>query len=182
MQCQGFEQSGTLKKTLSVHAPYSRTMRVKHIKRGLPHAEVTQKTDTKGEAYRMFLHRDNPMQCQGFEQSGTLKISLSVHAPYSRTRRVKKKGGSYPMQMSPRRQKTKEKLTGCYYTEIIPCSVKGLNKVGPQVNSYQDSGALCEGWMCIRQLDKFVARKKFRSTKTISLVNFFSIAILFLLT
>ena len=49
----------------------------------------TQKTDTKGEAYRMFLHRDNPMQCQGFEQNGTLKISLSVHAPYSRTIRVK---------------------------------------------------------------------------------------------
>ena len=91
MQCQGFEQSGTLNISLSVHAPYSRTMRVKHKKGGLPNAEVTQKTDTKGQAHRMFLHRDNPMQCQGFEQSGTLKLSLSVHAPYSRTRRVKHK-------------------------------------------------------------------------------------------
>ena len=80
MQCQGFEQSGTLKISLSVHAPYSRTIRVKHKKRGLPHAEVTQKTDTKGQTHRMFLHRDNPMQCQGFEQSGTLKISLSEEA------------------------------------------------------------------------------------------------------
>ena len=72
------------------------------------------------------------MQCQGFEQSGTLKISLSVHAPYSRTIRVKKKkgGGGYPMQRSPRRQIPREKLTGCSYTEIIPCSVKGSNKVG----------------------------------------------------
>ena len=91
MQCQGFEQSVTLKISLSVHTPYSRTIRVKHKKGGLPNAEVTQKTDTKGEAYRMFLHRDNPMQCQGFEQSVTLKLSLSVHAPYSRTIRVKHK-------------------------------------------------------------------------------------------
>ena len=79
MQCQGFEQSVTLKLSLSVHAPYSRTIRVKHKKGGLPHAEVTQKTDTKGEAYRMFLHRDNP--CQGFEQSVTLKYSL-VYTPH----------------------------------------------------------------------------------------------------
>ena len=25
-----------------------------------------------------------------------------------------------------------------------------------QVDSCQEGGALCEGWMCIRQLDKFV--------------------------
>ena len=52
---------------------------------------VTHKSDTKGQAHRMFLHRDNHMQSQGYEQSGTLKISLSVHAPKSRTIRVKKK-------------------------------------------------------------------------------------------
>ena len=70
------------------------------------------------------------MQCQGFEQSGTLKISLSVHAPYSRTIRVIHKKGGYPMQRSLRRQIPRDKHTGCSYTEIIPCSVKGSNKVG----------------------------------------------------
>ena len=34
------------------------------------------------------------------------------------------------MQRSPRRQIPREKLTGCSYTEIIPCSVKGSNKMG----------------------------------------------------
>ena len=69
------------------------------------------------------------MQCQGFEQSVTLKLSLSVHAPYSRTIRVKNKNrGGYPMQRSPRRQIPREKLTGYSYTEIIP--VKGSNKLG----------------------------------------------------
>ena len=34
------------------------------------------------------------------------------------------------MQRSPRRHIPREKLTGCSYTEIIPCSVKGSNKMG----------------------------------------------------
>ena len=49
--------------------------------KGLPHAEVTHKVDTKGQAHMMFLHRDNHMQNKGYIQSRTLKILLSVHAP-----------------------------------------------------------------------------------------------------
>ena len=63
--------------TITSGSGYSRTgLNIK--KGGLPNAEVTQKTDTKGEAYRMYLHRDNPMQCQGFEQSVTLKLHSQI--------------------------------------------------------------------------------------------------------
>ena len=62
---------------------------MKKKEKGSTLAEVIHKTDIKGQAHRMFLHRDNHMQSQGYEQSGTLKILLSIHTPKSRTIRVK---------------------------------------------------------------------------------------------
>ena len=61
---------------------------------------------------------------------GSNKMGLRVHAPYSRTLRVKhQKRGVTQCRGHPRRQIPREKLTGCSYTEIIPCSVKGSNKM-----------------------------------------------------
>ena len=45
--------------------------------KGLHHAEVAHKVDTKGQAHMMCLHRDNHMQNKGYIQSRTSKILLS---------------------------------------------------------------------------------------------------------
>ena len=127
-QCQVFEQSVTLKISLSVHTPYSRIIRVKDKKGRLPNAEVTKKTDTKGEAYRMFLHRDNPMQCQGFEQSVTLKTSLSVHAPYSRTIRVKHKKGGLPNAEVTQKTDTKGEACRMFLHRDNPMQCQGFEQ------------------------------------------------------
>ena len=65
MQNKGYIQSRTLKILLSVHAPKRGTKGVKKKGKGLPHAEVTQKADTKGQAHMMFLHRDNHLSGRG---------------------------------------------------------------------------------------------------------------------
>ena len=68
----------TLHVIISVYTPHKAEPKgLKKNPKGISHAEVTHKTKTKGQANRMFLHRDNHMQ----SQSGTLKISASVHAP-----------------------------------------------------------------------------------------------------
>ena len=77
MQNKGYIPSGTLKILLSVHAPKRGTKGVKKKGKGLPHAEVAHKVDTKGQAHMIFFHRDNHMQNKGYIQSRTLKILLS---------------------------------------------------------------------------------------------------------
>ena len=77
LQNKGYIQSGTLKILLSVHAPNRGRKGVLKKGKGLPHAEVAHKVDTKGQAHMMFVHRDNHMQNEGYIQSRTLKILRS---------------------------------------------------------------------------------------------------------
>ena len=74
---------------------------VKKKGKGLHHAEVTHKADTKGQAHMMFLRRDNHMQNKEYIQSGTLKILLSVHALKIGTKGVKKRKGVTPCRGHP---------------------------------------------------------------------------------